>query len=495
MLVSVAAYCLAFPPWNVSLAAWVALVPLLLALHGCGPLSAAAIGFVWGVGVLWGIGYWVAGGLALYWQQPYWFALLFALAIAVVYMGQYFAVFSAAYGRIRARWSPTAIPWVVAALYVTCEFARERLLTGHPWLLLGYALVPHVAFVQVADFGGVYVLSFVLVLTSASLVEAIVHRDRRTSVRIRPILGALGAILAVWTYGMLRLSVPLPREPEVPVMVVQGNVDVGSQWRRDLYGEGLGQYLRLSDDAAAHTHPGLIVWPESAVTFFLEEEPTYLRTIARVLRSHDADLVLGGPWRDGHEERYFNSAFYVTADGGIAGRYDKVHLLPFAEYFPLRTIHFLRRQFGRIRYFTPSEEPALLHTRFGDAATLICFEAIFPEVVRRQTTAGATFMLNLSNDAWFGGGAGADQHLMMVALRAVENRLWVVRGTTTGVSAIIDPYGRITERVPLFTPGTIDGRIVPMNVGTPYKLWGDAFAWLCVGVAVYGLLRPRPARG
>src|SRR5262245_26408751 len=151
MLLSVAAYCLAFPPWNVSVAAWVALAPLLLALHGCGTVSAAVTGFVWGAAVLWGIGYWVPGGLALYWQQPYWFALLFALGIAVVYMGQYFAVFSAAYGRLRARWSPTATPWMVAALYVTCEFARERLLTGHPWLLLGYALVPHVTFIQVAD--------------------------------------------------------------------------------------------------------------------------------------------------------------------------------------------------------------------------------------------------------------------------------------------------------------------------------------------------------
>jgi apolipoprotein N-acyltransferase len=301
-------------------------------------------------------------------------------------------------------------------------------------------------------------------------------------------------------YGVFRLSVPVPRAPEVPVLVVQGNIDVGSQWNRDLHGQGLGHYLRLSDDGAAQAHPRLIIWPESAVTFFLEEEPVYLSTIGRVLRSHDAELILGGPRRDGHQERFFNSAFYVTADGHIAGRYDKVRLLPFAEYFPLQTIRFLRRHFGRIRYFTASDEPALLHTRFGDAATLICFEAIFPEVVRRQTTAGATFMLNLSNDAWFGDGAGADQHLMMVALRAVENRLWVVRGTTTGVSAIIDPYGRITRRLPLFTPGTIDGRIVPMNVSTPYKTWGDAFAWLCVLATTFGLLtrrgepRPAPAR-
>jgi apolipoprotein N-acyltransferase len=482
VLVSAAAYCLAFPPWNLSVLAFVALVPFLLALRGATAAGTAGLGFLWGTAVLSGIGYWVPGALSYYWQQPYWFGFLFALGVAVVFMGQYFAVFGLAYRRVTGRWGPWTAPFAVAALYVTCELARAKLLTGHPWLLLGYALVPYPSLAQVADLGGVYALSFVLALVGALVAEATVRR------RVRPLVAAGLVVAAVWAYGSARLSVPLPTEPAVPVMVVQGNSDLGSAWRQEFYGQGLEAYLRLTMTGAAKTRPRLVVWPESAVTFFLEDEAAYRRAIARVLERQGADLIVGGPRKEGGEARFFNSAFYMTPDGRIEGRYDKVHLLPFAEYFPLRTIQFLRRRFERVRYFTAADEPAPLRTRFGDVATLICFEAIFPEVVRRQTAAGASLMVNLSNDGWFGPSAGADQHVLMVALRAVESRLWVVRATTTGVSAVIDPYGRITTHAPVFTAATIDERVVPMQVTTPYERVGDVFAWLCVAVAVTALL-------
>jgi apolipoprotein N-acyltransferase len=496
VLLSATFYSLAFPPWNVSLLAWVALVPLLVALPGLGAAGAAAYGFLWGAAVLTGIGYWVPGALSYYWQQPYWFGFVFAQGVAYVFMGQYFALFGLGHRRLASRWTGWVRACLVAALYVSCELARASFLTGHPWLLLGYALVPHVTLIQIADLGGVYVLSFVLALTSALVAEAILRRGRPLGMRMRPLIGAALVVAGVRLYGAARLAVPLPSEPQVPVMIVQGNADLGSAWRQEFYGRGLEEYLRLTVKVAARTHPRLVVWPESAVTFFLEDEPLYLRAITRVLDMHGADLIVGGPRKEGAEPRYFNSAFYVT-EGRIEGRYDKVHLLPFAEYFPLRTIQFLRRRFERVRYFTPAEEPALLRTRFGDAATLICFEAIFPEIVRRQTTAGAAFMVNLSNDGWFGPTAGADQHLLMVALRAVESRLWVIRATTTGVSAFVDPYGRITARAPLFEAATLEAHIVPMHVATPYERFGDVFAWLCVLVSAAGLLgrAPRTDRG
>ena len=485
VLASAGMYCLAFPPWNLSLLAWVALVPLLLALRGLAGARAAGWGFVWGTAVLSGIGYWVPGALAYYWQQPYWFGFLFALGVAVVFMGQYFAVFGLACARVESQWGGWSRPWLIAALYVSCELARAKLLTGHPWLLLGYALVPHVACIQIAELGGVYLLSFALALTSAFVAESIAS-DGSPTTRARPLLAAVLVAASVWTYGRVRLSLLLPSEPSVPVMVVQGDIDLGSAWQGQFYYRGLEEYLQLTANGAPGTHPRLVVWPEAAVTFFLEKEDMYRSAIARVLKSRDADLILGGPHavESGETPRFFNSAFYLTPDGRIESRYDKVHLLPFAEYFPLRTIQFLRRRFEHVRYFTAAEEPALLHTRFGDVATLICFEAIFPEVVRQQTAAGASLMVNLSNDGWFGPTAGPDQHLMMVALRAVESRLWIVRATTTGVSAIIDPYGRITTRTSPFEPATMDGRVVPMQVTTPYERFGDVFAVFCVAVAL-----------
>jgi len=488
VLVSAGLYCAAFPPWNLSLVAWVALVPFLVALRGVGTGGAAALGLLWGTATLSGIGYWVPGALSTYWQQPYWFGFLFALGVALVFMGQYFALFGLAYHRVE-RWSPRSRPWLVAALYVTCELARARLLTGHPWLLLGYALVPHVALIQLAELGGVYVLSYALALANAFVAEAVGRSEQRA----RPLVAAMLVVVAVGVYGAIRLRAPLPAEPQVPVMVVQGNRDAGAAWRAESFAQGFEDYIHLTTSGAARAHPRLVVWPESAVTFFLADEPGYLRAITEALEPLNADLIVGGPRKEAGdgETRFFNSAFYVTG-GRIDARYDKVHLLPFAEYFPLRTIRLLRRRFEAVRYYAAAEQPAMLKTRFGDVATLICFEAIFPEVVRRQTAAGATLMVNLSNDAWFGPSAGADQHVQMVALRAVESRLWVIRATGTGVSAIIDPYGRVTARAPLFTAATIDDRVVPMAVTTPYERIGDAFAWLCVLATAMGLaLAPR----
>jgi apolipoprotein N-acyltransferase len=343
--------------------------------------------------------------------------------------------------------------------------------------------VPHPALIQLAELGGVYLLSFVVALVNGLVAEA---GWRRTAT---PAIAAAAAIALTATYGAVRLRMPLPTEPEIPVLVVQGNVDLGSQWREELYGEGLQRYVELTREAAARVHPRLIVWPEAAVTFFPDTDAEWGTALTDFVRALGVDVVIGAPRTEGTPARYFNSAFWIDRDGRIAAHYDKVHLLPFAEYFPLRTIELLRRKFERVRSFTAADEPVLLHTGDADVATLICFEAIFPDVVRRQTAAGATLMMNLSNDGWFGPTAGAEQHLAMVAMRAVESRLWVVRATTTGVSAIIDPYGRIVARAPLFASTTIDARVVPMAVTTPYERFGDVVAWCCVALALVAIVR------
>lgn len=480
---SAALYAAAFPPWNLHAIAWFALVPLLLALRGLSVGRSALLGLLWGVAMIWAVGHWLPPALSHYYQQPLWFGLLFSAVASIVFIGIYHAAFAASLGWIEQRRGASPAVYIVAALWVAWEFAKARWFTGDPWLLLGYALAAETTMIQVADAGGIYVLSFLVVLANAALAKVVAERSRRAW---GACLLPAALVAATWVYGQVRLAQPLPPEPHVPVVVVQGNNDMGAEWRDEMYGAGLESYLRLSYDAAPKSEPSLIVWPESAVTFFLADEPLYRREIGRMLEAANATLVLGGPHRDEDDAggvRYFNSAFVVDRSGEITDRYDKGHLMPFAEYFPLRTVELLRRRFERVRYFTPGVQDHVLETEFGRIAGVICFEGMFPEIVRGQMRRGAELLLNLSNDAWLGRGAGPEQHLWMAPLRAVESRSWVVRATTTGVTAVIDPYGRIVARADRDVPTTLIASVVPMRVVTTYERWGDAFAWVCVAVA------------
>ena len=500
VLLSATLQALVFPPWGWSALAWVALVPLFWALRGLTPLQGALAGFVWGTVAVWGIGYWVPIAFATYYEQPWWFGLLFALAASLVFAGTYGAGFGACAAWCRELVGVAARPFLFAALWVAWELMRARLLTGEPWILFGYALMPQIPVVQVADLGGVYALSFVLVVANCAIADLWGASPRGWDWFRR--YGAVGVTLVgVLAYGYARLSTAWPTAPAVPVTIVQGNNDVGHQWREEFYGEGLREYLSMSRDGVRENGSKLLVWPESSITFFLAHEPSYQRAIALMLEATDANLIVGGPHyedhEDGQEPHFFNSAFYMTSDSRIASRYDKTHLLPFAEYFPLRTIEFLRRRFERVRFFTPGEPGDPLSTALGNVATLICFEGIFPEIVRAQTAREARLLVNLSNDTWLGPRAGPAQHLSMVALRAVENRLWIVRATTSGISAIIDPCGRVVARSTANVPEVLNGTVVPMAVATVYKRFGDVFAYGCLiaSVLILVVLRRRRVVG
>lgn len=429
----------------------------------------------------------MADALTFYYQQPWWFGLLFCLVGCQILWGLYYALFAAAAAFALPRLAVAWRPPLTAALWVACELARARLLTGEPWMLLGYALVPSPALIQAADLGGVYLLSFVAILTNAALAELWLAPAPARRRLAAPLLAAPALLLALsFGSGGGRLAQGFAHAPPLQVTIVQGNNDLGSQWRPEFHGAGLDLYARLSSEAARGQRPDLLVWPESAVTFFPAHEPGLRAALGEAVRGIGADLILGAPHHVSGAD-YYNSAFHLRADGAITGRYDKVHLLPFGEYFPLRFLAFLRRHFERVRTFTPGAEGVLLETRAGPVAVVICFEAIFPEIVRARMAAGATLLVNLSNDVWLGRGAGQAQHLAMVVLRAVENRTWVVRATTTGISAFIDPWGRVRAATPRDVEAVLSASVTPQRVATVYEAVGDVFAYACVAAALLGL--------
>jgi apolipoprotein N-acyltransferase len=335
---------------------------------------------------------------------------------------------------------------------------------------------------------GVHGITFVVVAVNAALAQIALAPDR--AARSRAIVSAALAgavVLGSFGYGVLRLRSTFPSAgPVVTVGVVQANLPLGSQWRRSFYGRNLDVYEQLSVDLLKKSRPKLLVWPESAMTFFLDDEPTYRHAIGSLLSSFGMELVAGGPYAaPGGQPPFRNAAFHVGPDGEIRARYDKQILLPFAEYFPLGRFDILQRNFGRVREFVPGDREAkLLDTAAGRVGVVICNEGFFGAPVADRVRAGATLLVNLANDSWLGEAKYSEPAFDMVRLRAVEQRRWIVRASTAGPSAIVDPFGRVVERTALFQSTALAGTVMPITAITWYSRLGDAFAWTCIAAAL-----------
>jgi len=497
-LVSAGAYGLAFPPAGLHLLAWVALVPFLLALRGAGVRRALGLGALWGIAAAYAVGTWMPVAVTRYYQQPVPVGIAAFVVCAVVTVVPYSVTFALLCRRIAGRPGRAALtvePVLVAAAWTASELLRARSPAGNPWALLGYAQLPAASVVQIADLGGVFAVGFTVATVNAALASLLAAGRSATDAwpgALRGSAVAAGVVTFTLVYGGLRLHRGGDDAGATPIAVVQGDLDLGSQWQPELYGANLDAYLRLTDDALQDRRARLVVWPENALSFFLEDEPAYRAAIARVLAAHDAELLTGGPRTfrasDG-DARYLNAAFVLDRSGAILAAYEKRHLVPFAEHFPLPALDVLRRRFGRVREFTPGERQAPLPTVAGAAGILICNEAFYGEVAAERVRDGASLLVNLTNDGWVGEPSYAAIAFAMSRLRAVETRRWLVRSSTSGPSAVIDPYGRVTAEAPLERQEVIASGVTARDGTTPYVAGGDAFGIACALAAALAALR------
>lgn len=515
-LLSAALFTLAFPPSEGKPLAWIAVAPFLFAVR-CGSRSAAL-----GMALLWsltamsmGITDWLVDAVSSYYDQSRWLGVAMLVGSTLYGASGEYMVFAIAYRRA-ARLHPCLAVPLAGAAWVACELARTRIHFGNPWGVFGYSLagLPYAptdwretvlhgapsSVLQVADLGGVYAVSFVLVAVNAAVAESLVSIVERPR-RARPTAGWACAILilgAAMVYGHVRIADSADKATEPRrIAIVQGNLDNGSRWNRDMYGRNLDRYLRTTYDVARKNQPVLVFWPENAMTFFLDNDPPYRRAIGRVLRPIQIQLVAGAPRYEGDpaEARYFNSVFVVDPSGEIADRYDKRRLFPFAEYFPLPVSDYVRRSFGRARHFTPGQPTGPLDTRIGSLGMLICNEAMYPTDARERVAEGATVLANLTNDTWVASPEFAEQQLKIASMRAIEQRRFLARASTSGPSAIVDPLGRIVRRTATRSEAVLVGEVEERTERSVYSHIGDRFAWLCVLFALLGVLRPGLARG
>ena len=488
----------AFPLVSLRAFAWVALTPLFVLIRQASWQRALTLTGLWSVLAAYLIGEWFPRAVSTYYQQPLIVGAGFFVGCVAIMAAPYYMAFAAAY-RVLARRTSVVTPLLAAAAWVTAELGRGRLFTGtpvligNPWGLLGYTQVGGAPLVQIAAVTGIYGVSFVVAAVNAALAEVwlSIGGAVRTAVRGAGLaaLPAIGALL----YGVVALHaadrVASTVEP-VPVAVVQGNLDLDSTWRSTFYGRNLDVYLELTAGAISHSQPRIVFWPEAAMSFFVDEEPQFRQAIAHVLALDGGELVAGGPHAIQDEGRrvYLNSIYLLSADGDVRARYDKQYLVPFAEYFPLAQVDFLRRRFERVRVFSPGAPTAPLPTAAGAAGIAICNEAMLPEVIGARIAEGAAYLVNPSNDSWLNDRTYSALQFDIVAMRAIEQRRFLVRASTSGPSAIVDPWGRVQVRSEALTRDVIFGTIRPLTVVSVYGHIGDTFALLCVGGVAAGLL-------
>ncbi len=505
-LSSSALFGLAFPPFGLRPLAFVCLVPFLLAVRSGGIARAVGLGWLWAVGSAWAVTPFFASSIASYYERPLWVGLLVGMAIFTVMAALYYMGF-AWIERVLPRRAALAGPLLTAAAWVSAELARGRLFTGtsfftgNPWGLLGYAHASG-SLAQVASWTGVYGISFAIVAVNAGLagwLEAARDQERSTRKAAAAALVAALPLVVFALGGALALrAAPVPAGAALrEVAVIQGNVAVGRRWRSEYYGKNLDVYLALTRRAIQEGSPRTIVWPENAVSFFLEAEPRYRTTIAGVLREGNVELLAGGPRRDGDEQApLFNSVFLLSPEGQLTARYDKQILVPFSEYFPFRSAAVTRRRAGGVDAFRPGiADPLPLPTRLGRAGVLVCNEAMLPELARARVRAGAEILISPSHDSWIAGLGFGEHMLAVVGLRAIEQRRYLIRASTSGPSAVFDPWGRIPVRTSIDQPSVLLGGVRPERELTPYARMGDAFALSCALVVAAALasrwVRPR----
>lgn len=428
-------------------------------------------------------------------------------------LGAYIAGFSAGFGALLAwlRRAGLASPLAAAALWTALEHLRSFALSGFPWATLGYAQHQNPALLGLAPYTGVYGLSFVTVLAGAGLAEIAVARRARRRVPAGALRALAGAAAAAAAGLALGAATPADPPETVRVAVLQGNIDQGAKWSREWFEQTLDVYADLSRRAAAQG-ARVIVWPETAVPGPLAPGAPPAARLARIARESGALLVVGAvgiDWPEGAAARYFDSAFVVDGQGVDAERYDKSHLVPFGEYLPLHD--WLGRFFQAVARGVattgvsagPGPRPLALPLQGEPLLTAgvpICYELIFPDVVRRFVREGAELLLAITNDAWYGRTGAPYQFLAITAVRSAETRVWTARAANTGVSAIIDATGRVRTRTRIFERdlrvADVPRRPPPLG-GSFYTRHGDVFAGACwtLVAALVGAAARRNRRG
>lgn len=490
-------YFLGMPGYDIPGLPFVCLVPFLfLVASARSGREAARWGLLAGTLANLPLFYWVAYTVAVPGALGWPLGSLAAFLLAA-YVGAYLSMTAGIVARCRnafGEWGLLAFP----AAWVGVEYARSTLFTGFPWMLFGYALSGNRFLRQAADLAGVEGIGFLLA-TSNLLVYAAATRVSRGE-RGRGLLAAAGVAAVVsflFSYGAYRFHEESikPGDPGIVVGIAQGGIDQSVKWDPAKQRETLAVYGRLSREART-LGAEVVVWPETAAPFFYGWEPDLDPLVDNVAAANGMPILFGAPWFDPSAGgKYYNSVFQLDSHGVARGRYDKRHLVPFGEYIPLRNIlFFMKKLTVGEEDFSSGTGTSLFRVEGTLAGASVCYEAVFPEIIRESIREGASWLVNVTNDAWFGDTVAPRQHLAMSRMRSVEFRRPMVRAANSGISAIFDTRGEVVARIDLFRRQAAAGRIHPRGGETIYAKMGEIFPISCTIITVFILAATRIGR-
>jgi apolipoprotein N-acyltransferase len=513
VLLSAILQVIIFPLPGIYVLSWFALAPLMVALlqaRPAGELEIAGsvrlrpatpwqgflLGYACGILFFAGTCYWIFDTMRLFGGLNAAEAVL-TLFLFCCYLGLYHGFFGLLVALLAAPGRDYRRPLVLAPfLWVAVELARTRV-TGFPWNLLGIAQVDNGPLSRIASSTGVYGISFEIALVNVALAAAfLVPREKRGAM-----LAAALAAAAVLQAGRL-IDAP-PARADREALLVQQNIPVDANWTPAYFQQTLNDLTDLTKTEAQRyavaVGPGrviasdvkLIVWPESPAPFFTND-PRFRDSLSETARATKAWMVVGSigvtPGLQPGSESVFNSAALISPDVGWVARYNKVHLVPFGEYLPFPTLFSfaggLTKEVGQFEHGTAR---AWLNAGDEKLGVFICYESIFPDEVRQFANSGAQVFVNISNDAWYGDSGAYAQHLNQTRMRAIENNRWLLSATDTGVTASIDPWGRVVARVPRKQRTALVAPYALTSDTTFYTRHGDWFAWGCAIISIGAL--------
>ena len=495
-----------FPNFDFSFLAWFSFVPLFYTLQGKNPVNSFFLGWIWGTLFFLGTIYWVINTMVNYGNISIALSSIILILLSL-FLGLFFGIFTCIFSYVEAR--TNILPWILAPfLWVTTELLRTYVLSGFPWVLLGYSQYRNLDLIQISDVTSVYGISFLIVMINSCIYLALFRlnfkvKDLTSFIKTNKTIityctGAILLLICSISYGRKEIgefydfkkAAENNKKNKVTIALIQGNIEQDKKWEKKYQDETIKIYKTLTDESLMES-ADLVIWPETATPFYLQADQFHLYQILSYLESKGCYLLTGSPDYEYSKEgdfKNYNSAFLLSPDSGILKRYNKIHLVPFGEFVPLEgilKINLFQQIIGEIGSFTSGKDETIfdLHgSRFG---TVICFEIIFPDLVRKFIKKGGEFLVTITNDAWFGKSSAPYQHFAMAVLRAVENKVYVARAANTGISGFISPVGEIIDETDIFTRGYLRGEVYPMEKKTFYTLYGNIFVWLCTIVTVF----------